>query len=374
MKRKRTKKLVVLLACICVWLCCADITVYAAQDEAVAVPLEEYLLEEEWAEFFARQPVSFSQLRGLRLDQLIQVLWDLFCDQLQAPARLMLRVLAVLLFLGLFRALCKESTPPELDYTLQSVLSIVLFLLLSEPVLELVEDFVVDVERCRVFLAQFVPVLGSILTVSGQTGTAAVYSTVFFSVIMAISQILSTVVSPLIRAFLAVSVTRGMSGSLQLDGILSLLRKAAHWIMGLTATVFGAYLGFQSVLANAADSLAMKAGRFVLAGGVPIVGGVVSDAIGTVYTGLRLVKSAAGAVGIAALLLLFVPGLISCAIYGFLCRGCAAAAQLMDNAPAKGLLEGVADSIAMLQAVRVLYMMLTILATALVALLHTGGV
>ena len=306
MKRKRTKKLVVLLACICVWLCCADITVYAAQDEAVTVPLEEYLLEEEWAEFFARQPVSFSQLRGLRLDQLIQALWDLFCDQLQAPARLMLRVLAVLLFLGLFRALCKESAPPELDYTLQSVLSIVLFLLLSEPVLRLVEDFVVDVERCRVFLAQFVPVLGSILTVSGQTGTAAVYSTVFFSVIMAISQILSAVVSPLIRAFLAVSVTRGMSGSLQLDGILSLLRKAAHWIMGLTATVFGAYLGFQSVLANAADSLAMKAGRFVLAGGVPIVGGVVSDAIGTVYTGLRLVKSAAGAVGIAALLLLFV--------------------------------------------------------------------
>ena len=66
MKRKRTKKLVVLLACICVWLCCADITVYAAQDEAVTVPLEEYLLEEEWAEFFARQPVSCSQLHGLR--------------------------------------------------------------------------------------------------------------------------------------------------------------------------------------------------------------------------------------------------------------------------------------------------------------------
>mgnify|MGYP006967330098 CR=1 FL=1 len=35
-----------------------------------------------------------------------------------------------------------------------------------------------DVERCRVFLAQFVPVLGSILAASGQAGTAAVYTTV----------------------------------------------------------------------------------------------------------------------------------------------------------------------------------------------------
>jgi stage III sporulation protein AE len=143
--------------------------------------------------------------------------------------------------------------------------------------------------------------------------------------------------------------------------------------MGLTATMFGAYLGFQSLLANAADSLAMKAGRFVIAGGIPIVGGAVSDALGTVYTGLRLVKSAAGAVGIAALLLLFLPGLLQCLIYGFLCRGCAAAAQLLDNAPARGLLEGVADSIAMLQAVRVLYLLLTVLATSLAVLLNGGG-
>ena len=50
-----------------------------------------------------------------------------------------------------------------------------------------------------------------------------------------------------------------------------------------------------------------------------------------------------------------------------------AAAQLLDNAPARGLLEGVADSIAMLQAVRVLYLLLTVLATSLAVLLNGGG-
>lgn len=349
---------------------------WAVQPQAesgTSLSFEEYLLEEEWESFFARQPVSFSQLRGMRFDQMLQALWGMLLEQLHAPAKTMLRVVAVLLLLGFFRLLCKDSAPPELDYTLQSVMTVVLFLLLSTPVLTLVNAFGEDVERCRVFLAQFVPVLGSILAASGQAGTAAVYTTVFFGVIMAISQTLAAVVSPLVRAFLAVSVTRGMCGSLHLDGILSLLRKAVHWVMGLTATLFGAYLGFQSLLANAADSLAMKAGRFVIAGGIPIVGGAVSDALGTVYTGLRLVKSAAGAVGVAALLLLFLPGLLQCLIYGFLCRGCAAAAQLLDNAPARGLLEGVADSIAMLQAVRVLYLLLTVLATSLAVLLNGGG-
>ena len=377
MKRKRIKRWMAFLLVITA-VSFFPAKTWAAQPETgeareSAVSLEDYLLEEEWADFFEQQPVSFSQLREMDLGQMLQSLWDMLLEQLHAPAKIMLRVVAVLLLLGFFRLLCKENAPPELDYTLQSVMTVVLFLLLSTPVLELVNSFAEDVERCRVFLAQFVPVMGSILAVSGQSGTAAVYTTVFFGVIMAVSQTLAAVVSPLIRAFLAVSVTRGMCGSLQLDGILSLLRRAVHWIMGLTATLFGAYLGFQSLLANAADSLAMKAGRFVIAGGIPIVGGAVSDALGTVYTGLRLVKSAAGAVGIAALLLLFLPGLLRCLVYCFLCRGCAAAAQLLDNAPARGLLDGVADSIAMLQAVRVLYLLLTVLATSLAVLLHTGG-
>ena len=375
MKKRRLKTCAVFLLVLAAVLCFPQ-KVSAAQPEVAAeesVSWEEFLLDEEWLAFFAQQPVSFSQLRGLDFGQLLQSLWEMLLEQLHTPAKTALRVVAVLLLLSFFRQLCKDSAPPELDHTLQSVMTVVLFLILNPSVLELVSDFVEDVERCRVFLTQFVPVLGSVMAVSGQTGTAAVYTTVFFGVIMAVSQTLAAVVTPLIRAFLAVSVTRGMCGSLQLGGILSLLRKTVNWAMGATAMVFCAYLGFQGLLANAADTFAMKAGRFVLAGGIPIVGGAVSDALGTVYTGLRLVKGAAGAVGIAALLLLFLPGLLRCLVYGILCRGCAAAAQLLENAPAQGLLEGVADSISMLQAVRVLYMLLTVLATALAVLLHTGG-
>ncbi len=336
--------------------------------------LEDYLLEEEWSDFFAQQEFSFEQLREMSFPQMLQALWELLLEKLRTPAKTALRIVLLLFLLSVFRLLCRESAPPELEYTLQSVLTVVLFLMLSEPVLQLLTDFQENIERCRVFLAQFVPVMGSILAAGGQSGTAAVYTTVFFGVIMAVSQALYGVVSPLIRAFLAISVTRGMCGSLQLDGVLTLFRKTVHWIMGLAATLFGAYLGFQSVLANAADSLTMKAGRFVLSGGVPIVGGAVSEAIGTVYTGLKLVKSAAGTVGIAALLLLFLPQLLQCIVYTFLCRGCAAAAQLLENPSAKGLLDGVADSIAMLQAVLVLYLVLTVLATALMVLLNTGSV
>lgn len=333
--------------------------------------LEDYLLDDSWVAFFESQPLSLRDLQGKSFPQLVQALWQLLAQKLRAPLRTALRVVAVLVLLGLVRLLFQQGVSPELDYTLHSVMTVAIFLLLSDPVLGLLEQFRQTLESCRVFLAQFVPVMCSILAAAGQGGTALVYSTVFTSVLMTIAQVLYSWVAPLVRVFLALSITRGLCGSLRLDGIIGLLRSVIHWAMGLTSTLFVAYLGLQSVLSSAADTLAMRTGKFFIAGGIPIVGGAVSEAMGTVWSGLCLVKGAAGVLGVAGLLLLFLPGLVQCLVYIFLCRGCAAVALLLDNAPAHGLLEGMAESVRMLGAILVLYLVLLVLACALMVLL--GG-
>ncbi len=350
------------------------VKVYALMDRASDEdPLQPYLLDESWADFFESQPFSFQELQQMSLPQLAQQLWAVFVRQLQQPVKIALRVAAVLVLLGLFKILYRENASPELDYTLQSVLTVTLFLLLSTPVLQLLQDARDTLDACRLFLAQFIPVLCSVLAANGQAATAVVYSTVFYSVILAVAQALYSWIAPLVRIFLALSITKGLCGSLKLDGFVSLFKRSIHWVMGLVATLFGAYLSFQGLIANTGDSLALRAGKFVLSGGVPIVGGAVSDAIGTVYAGLKLVKNAAGVVAIAALVLLFLPLLAKCLAYTLVCSGCAALAQLLDNPAAKGLLEGLADSIRMLGAILVLFALLLALALALALLLTAGG-
>lgn len=378
MRMKKAAALFGVVLCILIWAPKASartalrLAPAVQTDQPSVDELETYLLEEEWLDFFEEQPVSWKELRSMQPGQLLRYLWQQILDRLQVPVKTALRITGILLLLGMFRLICRDSAPPELDHVLQSVTTVVLFLLLSTPVMALLSRFCENVEQCRVFLAQFIPVMGGILTAGGQAGTAAVYTTGFLGVILAVSETLHSVISPLIRVFLALAVTKGLCGSLRLDGIIGLMRSAVNWTMGLTTTVFGAYLGFQSVLANAADSLAMKAGRFVLAGGIPLVGGMVSEAIGTVYSGLKLVKSAAGILGVAALLLLFLPQLLECILYGFVCRIGAAAAMLLENNAAKGLLDGIAESLRMLSAVMVLYLLLTVFSTALMVLLNTG--
>ncbi len=373
----KKRRFIVLLGCmLAAVVCLASGPVIAAETEPrqEELSVEDYLLEESWADFFDSQTFSWQELKGKSLPQIADSLWQAVQNSFRAPLRLALRVVGVLLLLGLLRILFKENASPELDYTMQSVITVTVFLMFSTPVLQLLEDTRAALEACRLFLAQFIPVMASVLAAGGQTGTAAVYSTIFYSVIMAVSQVLYSWVAPLIRIFLALSITKGLCGSLQLEGLIQLLRRLIHWVMGLAATLFGAYLSFQTLIANTGDSLAMRAGKFVLSGGIPIVGGAVSDAIGTVCAGLRLVKNAAGIVAAVALLVMFLPMLLKCLCYGLVCQGCAAVAQLLENKPAKGLMEGMADSIRMLGAVIVLFLMMMILSVALAMLLTTGAV
>lgn len=367
-------------------LLCLFCTVPAVSAQGVSVPagrstdggasedVEDYILDESWKDFFDSQPLSLQELKGKNFIELCRSLLDQIRRQLTAPLRTAAAATAVLMLIGLFKLLCSQYVASELEYTLQSVMTSVIFLLVSKPALQLVESCQESFEECRVFLAQFVPVMGSILAAGGQTGTAAVYTTLFFGCIMTVSEVLYHLAAPVVRLFLALSITQGMCGSLKLDSLIRLIRRLANWVLGGVAALFGTYLSFQSILANAGDSLAMKAGKLVFAGGIPIIGGAVSDAVGTVYAGLRLVKNAAGLLGIAVVVLLFLPALVQCSVYGFTFRLCGALARLMENEPARGLLEGAADSLDMLTAILVLYQMLTILSTALMILLNTGGI
>lgn len=331
--------------------------------------VEDYLLQQDWADLFDSQPFTLDQLREKSFPELLQLLKEALGEQLHAPLRTAARVLAVVLLLGIFRALCQDAVSAEVDHVLQSVVTAAAFLLLCSPVLELMQDVQGKLESCRVFLTQLIPVLCSVLTASGQIASAGLYSTVFFGAVTTVSQLMAATVSPLIRMFLALSITRGLSGSLRLDGIIRQLKKVIHWGMGLIAAAFSAYLSFQNVLAHAGDSVTLRAGKMMLAGGVPIVGGALSDAVDTVTTGLQLVKSATGVLGIAALALLFLPELLRCLILDILTRFCAAVAQMTDNTPVQGLLEGVSDSVRMLGAITAVYLMLLILGLAMAILL-----
>ena len=69
-------------------------------------------------------------------------------------------------------------------------------------------------------------------------------------------------------------------------------------------------IGIQNAMAMSVDSFSIKTAKFALGSFIPLVGGAISDAIGTVAGSLNLIKNTCGTMGIAAMIVLLLPSIL----------------------------------------------------------------
>ena len=152
------------------------------------------------------------------------------------------------------------------------------------------------------FSKSLFPTLAAASAASG-IPTAAVarhLATMFFS--DTVLSLISRVCRPLVSAYVAAAAAGTALGQEQLVKIAGFLKWAIAGLLTMTLTVFTVYLSLSGALAGSVDALAVKGARLALSGGIPVVGGIVSEAAETVMAGAGLVKNSIGIFGLFGIL------------------------------------------------------------------------
>ena len=142
------------------------------------------------------------------------------------------------------------------------------------------------------FTALLLPVLSSSLAASGGSVSAGTLLAGGSFAMSLLTKLASGVLIPLVYVYILLSAAECAT-----DGgrAISLL------IKGLCA-VFTAYLSLSRVLTGSADAFALKAAQAAFSGMVPVVGSMLSDASESLLASAGLIRSAAGAFGILAVI------------------------------------------------------------------------
>ena len=325
----------------------------------------------DWEDVIEQAPITADEFSEMTLPDYTDAVWNAVSGQLQEPLRLFAKVCALLLLSALARSLCAEDG--GLTAVLDTVVTLSAFSLCGGTLLGLLEVLHQAVESSRVYLAAFIPVFASALTACGQPGAAAVYSGFFFAAATLVTHLLCQAAFPLIKVFLAMDATACVGGGLDLSGLAAVLRRWCRWILGFCATIFTALMTLQGTFAHSADSLALKTGKFLLGSSVPVVGRAVSDAMGGVLAGLRLLKGTVGFAAVAVVVALFAPVLIQCLLYGAVF----AAGEMVAAATGAGksirLFKGMADCVGLCAAMAFFFCFVVTSATILMILFGSGG-
>lgn len=228
-------------------------------------------------------------------------------------------------------------------------------------------------QECQTYLIGFVPVYTAAAVAGGQTSGAAVYSTMFYAMSGFLSGAIRSVLLPVMQIYFCFGVSAAVWGNAGIAEAASLFAKCLSWLLKLCGTLFAFVLGFQNILAGSVDNAAIRMGRGVLSGAIPVVGDAAAAALTSAVSAVQLLK---GSLALAAVLVLgglFLPVFLQCLLFyiSFSIAGIVAAGS--GQKQCLQICRNFAQGARLCGSVLTLYFFMVFLSTALLLITGTGG-
>lgn len=313
---------------------------------------------------------SVQQASGWQLRDVLEWLGSLAGQNLQKPLRFAFQASGYLLLAGVLSLVVSgEHWRRCLD-----AVSLLGFGTLSLGTMMTLGDTVVrTAQDCQNYLIAFVPVYSGVAAAGGQTAGALVYSGMFFTMSGFLAAVIQKVLLPVMQIYFCFTACACIWGNAGIEEAASLFAKCLHWLLKLCGILFGLVLGLQNVLAGSVDSAALKTGKSVLQGFIPVVGDAAAAALSGAAAVVQMVKGSLALAALVALAVAFVPALLQCVLYAASFAGAGIVAAASGQKQCGRLCQLYFEGARLCASVLILYFFMVFLSTALLLLTGNGG-
>ncbi len=315
------------------------------------------------------EPGQPESLLTLSPEEFLHSLLETAAKELSAP----LRLCGILLTLTVLTAILGNLGDAAADGALRRCFDALCTLLCigaaASPLCDCLIRTAGALENGHLFMSSYIPVFGAFIAAGGHVAGGASYQVCVLFLTEGIMQLMHGILFPVLQMSAALGIADAVNPALRLGGFVKGMRTAVTWLLGFVMTMFSALLSIRSIVASAADSLASKSVRLLASGLIPIVGNAVSDAYGTVQGSIRLMRNGVGAVGIAVILWLALPPLLSLICYRLVFRINGIFAEMSGVQALSQLYQNMQSVLSAAFAMLVCFAVMMIISTALILLL-----
>lgn len=361
-------RIIIFLLTLVLW---GGVTCYAEEYDYGAAALAEAVPPEAAAALSEAEITPESGWGSVGLYDALKYILSLVEGQLKSPLRLLMSLLGVILLCTLSGS-ASDMAQDKLSGLFGTVGVLSGGGLVVAAVSQVLDETLELLSTASLFITAFIPIFAGILSVMGRTATASAINLVTLAATQLFSQLSVNLLAPLCSAIMGLSITGAIHPQLNLSRLSELIRKAVVWGLSLIMTVFMSILSVQTIVSGSADSVLLRTAKFAVSTGVPIVGGTISDAVGTVYGSLSVIKGAVGTYGIAAAAVIILPTLVKVACYRAAIACAEAAADMFGQKELCALLKSCGAVMAIISAVIASFLLLNTIAAVIMLAMGNG--
>ena len=294
----------------------------SADEGTISIPQEEWEkfeqgIPEDALQYFESGALEneesyFGAIENMSTPKAIAiVLIELFGIEARATINLLLLLMGVVLISAALSSVSEQSDNKTLVAVMRfcslgALFSSVGYMFYSH--FERLEEFFA---RIATFVNGMIPVTASIWAMGGNVTTATAGSATLYCFLTVFEKLWASSALPMFALLLMLGFCDVLCSELKTGRVIGLLKKIYGFFLGLSMTVLLSSLAAQTTLTAVADSVTARAGRLVSSTVIPIVGGNLGEALRTVASSVRYIKSIFGVGGIIIIALITLPMAIS---------------------------------------------------------------
>lgn len=314
---------------------------------------------------------SYESITGLSFNDIVGLLKSLFQKKAELPIKSSVTVLIFILLSAFLQSLKAES-----DDSVNMIYSTATALLVATVVLVKLTSTVslasMALSVASNFVYAFIPVFCSIVVASGGITTGFSTNTTLLILAQGLSFISSNVFMPIVNCYLALGVTSSLRYELNLDKLLSSLKKIITTCISFVSGVFVSVLSVKTAVAGRADMLGLRSIRFAINSVVPVIGSSISEGLLSIQAYSSLIKSSVGIVGVMAVVLVFLPSIIEVVLWRISLTLCVIVSDIFGDKSVSAVLNAFLNTLLLINVILILSMVTTVISFGI--LIAAGGV
>lgn len=314
---------------------------------------------------------SYESITGLSFNDIVDLLKSLFQKKAELPIKSSVTVLVFILLSAFLQSLKAES-----DDSVNMIYSTATALLVATVVLVKLTSTVslasMAISVASNFVYAFIPVFCSIVVASGGITTGFSTNTTLLILAQGLSFISSNVFMPIVNCYLALGVTSSLRYELNLDKLLSSVKKIITTCISFVSGVFVSVLSVKTAVAGKADMLGLRSIRFAINSVVPVIGSSISEGLLSIQAYSSLIKSSVGIVGVMAVVLVFLPSIIEVVLWRISLTLCVIVSDVFGDKSVSAVLNSFLNTLLLINVILILSMVTTVISFGI--LIAAGGV
>ena len=234
--------------------------------------------------------------------QLFTLFWDAFASAFSRT----LPSLAIIVLISLLFNLLNGLTQNFLGRGTADIVYFVCYTAVLLTVVTVVVDVLTSVRQVVNTLVGLMnaiaPPLMTLTAAVGASTTASVFRPQLAFGCTLVGDVIGNIVIPLFVVSVVFAVVGNLSDNVKLDKLQSATRYIIGVVLGVTFGLFTTYLTVVGIAGGMADTLSVRAARYVIGSYLPLLGGYISQGFDLVTASLHLIKNALGVYAVLTVL------------------------------------------------------------------------